>query len=543
MAEAPCRLLDLPSELVHKICAHFLPDILPPYRTFRDYDAARRSVTDLVNLTLVCKSFNNVAAPLLARYNRHPLEAGIIPYIYTILQNPDIASHERTFRLRPSDHNGLLERRHVQAFDARALSLGVVLPTFYSTDLVQQPGTDARHNSIIHEGRANLMYLLLASLPNLSSYSIYSTCQPLFPVNGLVVMFNTVEQIRVVGYSDIPSSLDMGIFRRYTRYSRNVEVFESVNMAMCNRTIYLYQVHTIRLLSCRISGDSLVNVLRHCSSNLKTFVFRSGYYSIYLQQGAQPGDDQRKRRSDASPWDIAAILMLSPARESLETLEIDMREHFCVKAGDIHARPPNPETDLLYNFIKGLKCFSALRNLTLTQQTLWELWFNACPGFDKEGSFCDDMRLIDLLPSSIESFALYDVTPNFLRCISTFAEHVGSRMGFRNLKKFTMRPSPNFVRQLTHARIHQDDPELRFFDEYNRFCRVDETLLPRWGRIMLMLKNRGVRVDCVPEVHPLDTEDQQALQRQRELQHWCEKCHFDFSVCVKREKWLGVYAD
>ncbi|KAI1653301.1 hypothetical protein F4813DRAFT_400222 [Daldinia decipiens] len=544
MAEAPFRLLYLPVELVSNICAYFLPDTLPPYRTFRDYDAARKSVTDLVNLTLVCKSLSIIAAPVLARCKGHPFQEGIIPYIYTILRNPDVASHETTFRLRPSDHNGLLQSRHIRAFDARARALVVLPPSSYSSDLIQQQNVDARDNSRIHEGRTNLMYLLLASLPNLSSYSIYGTLEPLFPINAPVSRFNALKHIRVVGYSDIPSSLDMGHFKRYTQYSRNVEVFEFVNMAMCNRSIHLDSARIIRLLSCRISSQSLRNAVRNCSSNLKTFVFRSGYYSIYLQQGVHPEDDWMKRRSDASPWDILSNLMMSPSRGSLETLEIDMREHFCARTWGIQAYPAPPETLLVYNFIRALKCFSRnLRNITLTQQTIWELWFDAYPGFNNEGIFCDEMRLIEMLPPSIESFALYDVTPNFLQCVSKFAQHVGSGAGLQNLKKFTLRPSPNFARQLTHARSHQDHPDLQFFDEHDAFCCVDETLLAHWGQIMLMLKSSGVEVDCVPEAYPLDTEDQEALRRQRELQHWCDKCHFDSSVCVEQVEWLGVYVD
>ncbi|KAF3068294.1 hypothetical protein GL218_08327 [Daldinia childiae] len=221
-----------------------------------------------------------------------------------------------------------------------------------------------------------------------------------------------------------------------------------------------------------------------------------------------------------------------------------MREHFSVRRWGLHPRPPALESDLVHNFVNDLKGFPNLRNVTLTQQTLWEPWFNACPGFENERSFCDEMRLINMLPPSIESFALYDVTPDFLPCLFELALHVASGLGFQNLKEVTLRPSPNFIRQLKHARCHQDDPHLQFFDEHDRSCRLDQTLLPRWGAIGMMFKSSGVRVDAALEVHPLDTEDPEPLQRQRELQHWCDKCHFDSSVCVHREPGLfDVYAN
>ncbi|KAI0113432.1 hypothetical protein F4814DRAFT_421770 [Daldinia grandis] len=543
MAETRSQLLYLPAETICCICKGLLPDILGPYRTFRDYDATRRSASNLASLALVCKLLNTIATPILARCKGHPLEAGVIPYIYTIIQNPDIASHERTFRLHPSDHNGLLEESHIQALDARAQSLGVVLPSSYRADLIPRPNINARYDYRVHNGRTSLVYILLASLPNLSSYSIYTTSEPLFPANRLVARFDTLRQIRVVGYSDIPLSLDMANFRRYTHYSRSIEVFESVGMEVCSRIIYLDQVHTIRLLSCRISSCCVGRVVGICSRNLKTFVFRSGYHSIYLQRGVRPGESRGRRRLGATPWDIVHALTTSLARISLETLEIDMREHFNVKAKHVNGDSLDAGTPLLYNFINGFHSFPALRHLTLTQQTLWESWLDNHPGLENKTYFCDELRLVDMLPPYLESFTLYDVTVRFLPCIGRLARQIGVGRGFPNLKKLTLRPSPNFARQLIHVRKHNDNPELPLFDDNGKFCGVDSRILSQWGWIVVLLKIKGVQFDCVPEAHPLDTDNQKVLWRQRRLQHWCERCHFNSSVCVERKKWFGVYAD
>ncbi|KAI0851154.1 hypothetical protein F5Y00DRAFT_267849 [Daldinia vernicosa] len=478
--------------------------------TFRDYDAARRSAKDLINLSQVCKSLNLIVARLLAKYKVHPLEAGLIPYIYTILQNPDLASCETTFRLRLSDYNGLLETHHLHAFDARALSLRILPPSSYRTDLVPRQGNNVMVNARMHDGRTHLMYLLLASLPNLESFSIYNTCDTHFPLNA---RFPTVKHIRVVGYSDVFSSLDICHFRRHLVCLSNLEVFEAVNMVMCRGYIRLDRVHTIRLLSCRISTNGLDTAVKFCSPNLKTFVYRSGYHNLYLQRNVQSEENNGSRKWDASPWDIVATLVSSRARGSLETLEIDIREHFCHRTWGIHTHSPLANLDMLYNFINQLKCFPALRSIILTQQTLWEPWIDEIAGYNGQGSLCGEMRLIDVLPPSLESFALYDVTAKFLPCIVSFAQFVSRGMGFHNLKEFTLRPSPNFIRHLIHARSHQDNPELRFFDEHGTFCRVNPELLSCWGWIIVVLKDRGVRVDCVPEVHPLDTEDQEVLRR------------------------------
>ncbi|KAI1473188.1 uncharacterized protein F4812DRAFT_455002 [Daldinia caldariorum] len=551
MASTSSQLLDLSADVVYvNICGLLLPKRFPPYKTFRDYLDACESARDLMNLGLTCKSLYSLVAPLLARCKGHPYDTGFMSYVYNMITDPDLAARETTFKLGPSDINGLVQDVHLDAVERRARDLAIALPSWFRSDLQRERISPLQDTATRHDSRAQLTFILLMTLPNLTSLTTYATWPPSIPRTLPLPSFPSLRHLKLVGYdnishNNISASTDIVQFRHTISFAPNLNVFETVNMTCCTESLHLPKADTIRMLSCRLMRrgwiNGMINVLRHCSPLLKTFIYRSGHYDIYLQRAVPGVNDRGRRIGDISPQNVVDALVKTRMSAFIETLEIDMREWFINDPDTEYVH--NLHAHRSYKFIGYLSRFTSLRTLTLTQQTLWENWYDNYPALEGCKSFNDPMRLVELLPTFLETFALYDVTASFLGCIMKLVEHVGPFKTFPNLKKLILRPSPGLVREFAHVRGHRDGPPPPCSNGEPDSCGVDREILSRWAQLITAFEMKGVVVDSEPEAHPLDTEDKDALRRQRELQHWCEECHYDSAVCVKRTKWHCVYPE
>ncbi|KAI1798794.1 hypothetical protein F4811DRAFT_569230 [Daldinia bambusicola] len=542
MAQTPPPLLDLPADVFHdNIIGIFRPVAVPPYRTFRDYLEASESVRDLINFGLTCKALYGLVAPLIARSKGHPYDNGFLSYAYNIINSPAVAARETIFRLRLSDNNGQVQDNYIETFENRALDLGIRLPPWFRVEFEWTEDPISQYPSVQHTSRGHLAFILLMTMPNLTSFTSYAVCAPVLPRFRPLPLFPSIRHFKLLGYDNFVISTDIANFKYHIRSARNLSVLETVNMRYCSVPIYLPKVDTIRMLSCGFMGRAIHNLLKNCSRHLRTVIYRSGHYDIYLQRAKPHENDEIRRYGDISPQNIIDALVKSRMSAYVETLEIDMREWFVNDPDAEYVR--NMHAHRSYKFIGYMSYFTSLRNLTLTQQTVWENWYDNYPALKRCKCFNDPARLVELLPSSLETFALYDVTASFLHCIVELAENAGPRGNFPCLEKVVLRPSPGLARQFVHARWHQDDAGRPRVNGDLELCDLDRSLLSRRGQLCEAFKSRGVDVDFEPEAHPLDTEDKDALRRQQELQHWCEECHHDFSVCVKRTKWHCVYPE
>ncbi|KAI1410697.1 hypothetical protein F5Y13DRAFT_192027 [Hypoxylon sp. FL1857] len=550
MAEAPFPLLELPTEIVLKICEVLLPKAIKPYKTFREHKEAQEHFSDMANLARSCKGLRNAATELLRKHRMHnPMEEGILGYAHRIIQNWHLARRETIFKMSPFDNTGSLDEDDLLTLDEIADDLEFeVKPSDYKDDLVQE-GRPEMGTPLFHHARARIAYLIVSRLPNLTSLTLYSTAAHRFDVEENFVSrisLPALKHAKFVGFRsrhfwdwnevqfnhthedfELSPTVDCFSFVEYIRAAPNLEELEFEHMDTCTRYLCLTGVRSLRFNNCRFRTRHLFRSLGQVPE-LKSFTYRTGFYNNYLQQDDY--DDYYEPEHTVTPSDVWQTLKLCDGVACrLHTLEIDIRE-----TGPMSRRDSTYVRHREQVFLKDLSRFYRLRTLSLTQQTLWEKWFDRSHNRKKIQTVRGKSRLIETLPRGIKSFSLSDITIEFFPCLLCFAAYLRSRKrSFRRLKEVHLRPSPDLVRQLKHAKAHQDG---EFPDYFDASCGEVEHILDKRAKILEDFKEAGVKADFPFDSYPLFTDNKEDLQRQQDMQHWCHRCHTNDMGCLERKK-------
>ncbi|KAI2463550.1 hypothetical protein F4781DRAFT_437313 [Annulohypoxylon bovei var. microspora] len=470
MPEKQFRLLDLPAEAVLEICDAFLPGN-PPYRTFRDCDEAIKGLPDLARLARTCKSLAYVVNIIFRKFKGHS------PMLFDFIQS------------RPPTQEGYK----------------------------------------FHERRSHLAYLLLNNPPNVTSISLYSNSfrfiQKLQRARPWPLRLRSLKQARFIGF---PVN-DLAFFERYINAAPNLEVLELKDMERCGRPLPLPNVRSVSLIGGPMEVKGMDNLLDSLQMQLESFTYITSLYDVYL------GKKFITRGTEMLPNDLVKSLESSNVSTDLQTLKLDLRER-----GDFSRKVTLSNFDRyrfqrqnpLSDFIETLKCFPSLRHITLTQQCLWEPYYNWCSGFKKDTTLIRPSRLVSLLPDSVESFTLVDVTVELFPAIIGLAEAVHTKKLFPDLKQVLLHPHPDLIRQHAHAKAHADDPNLPDRTSEDTCCVVDSHIEPQREMILRLLKEAEVDAGFPLQVYPIHTESKEDLERQRRLGHWCQECHFYGSTLV-----------
>ncbi|KAI1211212.1 uncharacterized protein F4807DRAFT_458784 [Annulohypoxylon truncatum] len=524
------RLLDLPTEVVLELCDTFLPGN-GPYLTFKDHEEAVEGFSDLARLACTCKALSRIVRSFFHNRREHRQFIGIIPYTRNILQSPELALRETTFRMVPSQTIGSLEVDDIELFEivSRALeghSLGI---SFLS--LMLNRNIENLNLPIFYGKRGDLACLLLLNLPNLTSMSI--DCFPEYPFSLLQhnpLKLHSLKRARFIGVRIRPGEYSNGVnihdLRDYYDAAPNLEVLEFERMEACRLETRLRHVHSLSLIDCYLGVDDVDRLLGNRDGMpIERFTYITGLHGNYLRKKAAA------QGQEMLPNNLVKSLKHSNSRNRLETLKVDLRER-----GDFSTSLEAVKTldwwyhfhehDAVSHFMTTLKFFPSLRHVTLTQQCLWEPYYNWADGFEKDTSLRNPTRLIHLLPETIESFTLVDVTVEFIPAIISLAAVVNSKLRFPNLNRVGLRPHPDLIRQHSHAKAHADDPSLPRGISNDMRCIVDSYLEPYRAMIIRLFQYAGVEVEFPLEVYPIHTRDEKDLERQRRLGHWCRECHF-----------------
>ncbi|KAI1141239.1 hypothetical protein F5Y05DRAFT_423135 [Hypoxylon sp. FL0543] len=561
VVKTPFQLLSLPNEIVLDICELLLPRAVKRYKTFRAYKEAEEFISDLASLACSCKKLNSIATELREKHRKHhPMGEGIFGYARAITQNRELAESETIFKLSPLDSNGSLEQGDLQTLDAIAKPLGLVRPSTHRMDGLIQGRNAALEEALSHHKRAQLAYLTVSKLPNLTSMTLYATDTRMF-VNRVnpqtVLSLPALKHAKFIGlssksllawgqmgYFDVYAAIaatrplrNIASFSTYLNAAPNLEKLEFAHMEACTYAVNICTVRFLRLSSCRLPHSHMLG-LGLDRFTPESFVYRTASYHNYLRQ-----NDTEHSWPEITPGQIVDTLMASKsAFDRLETLEIDIRER------GQRSRRNYPVTDdeqpkararhgdqSVEGFIRSLRPFVALQTLSLTQQTLWEPWC-VPPSREDDDWLRDEMRLVKLLPPRIVSFSLSDINMGFLTPILALAKNVHSEdsdYSFPQLRRVNLRPSPDFIRQFKHARAHQENPLL---DQCKGLCGVNEQILGQRETILRLFEEAGVEADFPFESYPLSTDNEEDLQRQRDLEHWCELCHSDEMGCLEKNR-------
>ncbi|OTA94171.1 hypothetical protein M434DRAFT_30183 [Hypoxylon sp. CO27-5] len=547
MVVAPCRLLGLVDEMILNIFGFLLPNATEPYKTFGEYEIGKEFLPDLASLAHTCKKLNGLATEWLIKYRMHnPMEKGIFSYMRPLMENTDLASRETIFKMYPFDESGSLEEGDLERFDRIADRLGLVRPSTYPDGFIGQRKA-AMEEPLFHHRRAQLAFLFVSQLPNLTSMTLYATA-----TSGLFISSTALNRLslpalrhaKFVGFCsrnlwnwddtslDFPiyirdtlPSVNIHSFEEYFHAAPNLRVLELENMEGCTQPISPRQILSLHLNGCRLASHHMRNVLWESSKHLQSFAYRTSSYNNYLQR-----EDVHHHWREVCPQRILDFIKYLKWEElvKLQTLEIDIRER-----GSISRRENTDSASMGATvFIKELRKLRYLRTLRLTQQTLWEPWFSMSPRTAEEIEAVRGVRrLTDLIPYRLQTFSLWDITIEFLPCILHLAEATRSHDETLWLKRIHLRPSPDFARQLKHAKAHLDDPIL---EKHHESCYAAERALNEIQRILWVFKQSSVEADFPFESHPLHTDNEADLRRQRDLEHWCLKCHFEKVGCLEK---------
>ncbi|KAI1097232.1 hypothetical protein F4804DRAFT_328187 [Jackrogersella minutella] len=552
-AEIPVEeigLLQMPAEVILELCKTFLPAGNLPLSTYREYEYALESFSALARLARTCSAIHEIVAPLLDEYKGKPLRPELIPWARSMMQCGETCQYETSFNMVPSDNNGLFIDSDCLRWDTFASNYSFSTPSTLRQHFIQT--TDALHETTLFHGmRSMIPFLILPRLPNLKSITFYLTFveaihtqNPRGPIiqHNFTRSWDSLKYAKLIGFQPVdirndlltwdgdPASINLGCdlsyYSWFLNHSTNLEVLEIERIVTCDVGLKMPSLVSMRLIHCSLTAFTMTTLMESSLDRLESFVYRTGFYHDYLQL-----------KNVNRLWDEiypAQIIDSIKQIAQLQTLEIDIRGR-----GSLSRRNAKDDgcDDPRWHFIYTLTIIKTLRHVSLTQQTLWEPYFNRSPGFENDGTNTGKRRLIYLLPTSIESFTLSDVTAEFLPAIITLAEHVETKM-FKNLKQVRFHPSPDLVRQITHAKAHEDDPDIprhRVIQGSVYFCGVDPSILRRIKRAVTIFKRANVEVDFSSEVYPFITDNKDDLQRQRDLCHWCSRCHWDEVGCLEKQ--------
>ncbi|KAI0887783.1 uncharacterized protein GGS22DRAFT_185162 [Annulohypoxylon maeteangense] len=522
-------LLNLPPEILLELCHALVP--CGPYLTFSVYEKASQGFVDLCQLARTCKTLSRI----VRTFFRNPLYResrpfiGILPYALNILRDPELAHYETTLRMVSSNTDGSIGQGDVETF--KQASRDLLGSPFCRATLSYLQGDKSRHYSKfdIYRARSDLTYILLVKLPNLTSitldYALWTRRTTPKPLN-----LPFLKQARFIGTNlRTPENhlvaTDLFFFRLHTNAAPNLEILEVERMHKCTGPLVLQNVRTLRIINSYMGVEDLDRLLGSRELCLESFTYKTGLYENYIRiRGAI-------RAEELFPNEIVKSLENSPSRTRLHTLKLDLRERgdFSNKPSDMKSLPhwyDFNRHNAVSHFISTLDCFPSLRDITLTQQCLWEPYYNWATGFKKDKTPRAPSRLISLLSKSVETFTLVDITLEFFPAIISLAEVVNSKQQFSHLKRVRLHPHPNLIKRYTHAKAHADDPSLPKGNSRDIDCTADSQIQPQMEMIIRLFQQVGVDARFPLRVYPIPTDNQVHLERQRELGHWCRKCHF-----------------
>ncbi|KAI0120836.1 hypothetical protein F4776DRAFT_672613 [Hypoxylon sp. NC0597] len=547
-AAAPCRLLRLSDELILMVFSFLLPNATKTCRTFRQYEHGKEFLPDLANLAHTCKKLNGIATEYLAKYRKHnPMEEGVFSYMRHLMENDNLARRETIFKLYPSDQNGSLVHGDFERFDKIANELRCMPPSTYPDNFIHA----AMDETLFHRRRAALAFLFISQLSNLTSITLHTPATyMLFRGYGRYgrpkrFQLPALNHAKFIGFCssscwnwddvhldrpfrrrNILPSADIYSFEEYFKAAPNLRRLEFENVEGCNQPVSASRLHSLDLNACRLSNYHMDRFLdfQQATQSLQSFAYRTKSYNNYLQR-----EDVEYWWAELSGHKIVDFIQKNSfgQGQELQTLEIDIRERGCTsrRGNSKRAYAPSPP------FLTNLCQFNRLHTVRLTQQTLWEQWFDVFRARPEIEQVRGALRLVHLLPLPLETFSLWDITVEFLPCILSLAEASGSRNRFRHLKSVHLRPSPDFARQLKHAKAHRDDPLL---EKRDGCCDVDERALDEVRRILCVFEQESIEADFPFETHPLYTSNKEDLRRQRDLEHWCLECHVEKMGCLEK---------
>ncbi|KAI1452072.1 hypothetical protein F4805DRAFT_463139 [Annulohypoxylon moriforme] len=535
------RLLDLPAEIVLAICNVSIPGN-GPFITFTDHEELVRGFGDLARLARTCKALAQIVRLFFRDRKGQEKFIGIFPYARNILQNPELARRETTLRAVSSNMYGLIGEGDLEIFAAASRAQGTSSTSInhHLRNYVRDGDFQKFSPWNLYVVRSRVTHILLANLPNLTSITVdcgiwfREQQQTLRPMSRPVLRsldLPFVKRARFIGlrfqdrYYYITNSNLSASFHEYIDAAPNLEVLELEGMKTCSNGLNLPNVRSISITNSCMKATCMEALLNSHGLCLENFTYITGLYDNYVRKQVV------KRGEEIFPGDLIKSLMNSTARTHLKTLKLDFRER-----GDYSKRFTSIKNlDWWYqfhdhnattHFITTLSDFWSLRHVTLTQQCLWEWYYNWATGFKADMTPRSPSRLIDLLPESIETFTLVDTTLEFFPAIITLAAVVNSKQRFPNLKRVHLRPHPDLIRQHAHAKAHADDPSLPMGISDDMQCIINSQIEPQRALMVRLFQYVGVEVDFPMEVYPISTDDRKDLERQRHLGHWCRKCHF-----------------
>ncbi|XXG96167.1 hypothetical protein Hte_002446 [Hypoxylon texense] len=524
MADKQLSLLGLPVDVVNEICRSLLPDILPPdYCTFHDSDEGRKAFKDLLNLASTCKDLYVVVSPFFQKYmDQIHFQPGIVDYIRTILTNPEAAQRETRFEMEPWDKNLI---GSIQESDCRLIDgfLGHWTGMLRMATVLEIQADEEAHGyfSEIHWARKNLAAVAVCNIPTIKSISVYGAGRD---DHWMMRRLNlpSLTHARLSCFDEVGVCRDGNIemFLHYIIPTDNItpslEVLETEGMSFCS---YPYlQLPRLRSVTLNLTSLNWIDIqnLIGGSNNVREFVYRSARYDTYLSDLPNEGTG-----SGSYSADVLVALRYTRSLYTIETLELDFREEGKLLGTLIRCGPCRPS-----EFIETLAPAKSLKNLRITQQTLWnhayDFYRDHYGDDSQEPDLRSPRRLIDLLPDSIESFQLSDVTLEFLPSLIALAKHIGDGKGLSKLKKVHLRLNPRFVRQLKHALAHEQDASLPLD---MKPCVVDGILLKQSRETQEAFEKAGIEIEFPIDVLPLHTDVLYDLRRQQNLCHWCLDCH------------------
>ncbi|OTB09323.1 hypothetical protein M426DRAFT_315891 [Hypoxylon sp. CI-4A] len=518
MSGTPFRLLDLPVEVVNEFCRSLTPATRPPYLIFKDYDDARETIKDLVNLSRTCKVLYFLSSIHLRNYQgQHPFHDGMLPYAHGIIRNAELAARETSFRFLPTNIIGPVQEGDAEILDATASQLGLLPPSRHLQVY--------NNHASAHWARPDFAYILMDKLPNLASVTMYSydgatTRMPTSRERHLSLP--NLKHARLIGFDPMAS----GIIR-HGIYSHNLQLFSKLFSAASNiETIELERLivglDTLNEMEPRLRSISITASTIACRNkqpdigpHVETFIYKDGSYDQNVKyQGL----------SSCKMWAHGIVEAVRKRFHSLKTLEIDVPTPLARDVKD-------SRRNLTMRFIDTLRVLPRLKNITLSQPALWDQFAR------RPERYCFKERLVALLPDAAESFTLYDVSSQSLPCILHLASYVKDDMGLPNLKTVRFRPAPSLARELRHATGHEGDRDLPFHDETHRPCLLHASFLSQHRMIVRFFARAGVDVQFPLEILPLRTDCPELLERHDGKQHWCADCHFDTLGCLERPRY------
>ncbi|KAI2618559.1 hypothetical protein GGS26DRAFT_602707 [Hypomontagnella submonticulosa] len=491
-----------------------------------------------------CRALHTIASGLLQQYkNSHPFHAGAVPYLRAIDRNPELGRREPNFTMSAAFQTGKLEEGDLALLETIPEVLNPPPPRSRS---------GAFEDFILGQRWAIVAKTIISRLPCISSITL---CTPKttgrFNFHSFSFSIDTLRHVKLVGFVDRSTFpvVDVSLDPRTTLFdivsrSRNVDAVEVEYMRGLEdpgHIILLSRIRSLCLRGCYLDPRNLSHITSGCSDRLEEFIFHAPFYEAYLGLKCRWWYQAEKDfKGEAMAWHIVDIMSQGQKRTSLKTLEICTRE---LRQGECHGVLQRAVLRLIptnsYSaFCTKMKSFTSLRTLRISQHAIWEDWQNQTHAWGPEDKMSlmskeapepttSTTRLVSLLPHSVESFSLYDVTAEFFPNLITLGHNIKTHKDLPNLKEVYLYPKPDLCRRLIHARAHQADKELADHDCYSRSCKVDNNLLAMQTKMMQALEDAGLKANFSSEAYPVFTDKKEDLQRQRDLQHWCRRCHYD----------------